>query len=127
MSVPYLRATERVAGKFFRFGPPSLKGPRGVIFGVAGDSLQIGLDRQNNFILLGLFSGLTMLLAALGHCAAIAYIAALRVSAGTRALPGQPPAPARRPRPAQGSPCTRQNSAATSAAASSHSQSRQTR
>jgi predicted permease len=130
-------------GKSFRFGPPSLKGPRVKIIGVVGDARQLGLDRpvepqyffsaeqfpviqstlvvrtagdlsqlasvirrivsqeqpdavvskveamdtvvgrslngrQNNVALLGLFSGIALLLAALGLYATMAYMVAQR-------------------------------------------------
>ncbi len=130
-------------GKSFRFGPPSLKGPRAKIVGVVGDARQLGLDRpvepqyffsadqfpvlearlvvrttedvaglasvirgavaehqpdavvasvdametvigrtltgrRNNVMLLGLFSGIALLLAALGLYATMAYVVAQR-------------------------------------------------
>jgi putative ABC transport system permease protein len=60
--IAYLRSAELVAvinesmarqfwpgedpiGKSFRFGPPSLKGPRVKILGIVGDAKQLGLDR----------------------------------------------------------------------------------
>jgi putative ABC transport system permease protein len=134
---------EDPVGKSFRFGPPSLKGPRVIIVGVVGDARQRGLDRpvapqyyfsaeqfplfearlvvrttqdvsglapmirgivaerqpdavvarvetmegligrslagrRSNVLLLGLFSGITLLLAALGLYATMAYLVAQR-------------------------------------------------
>jgi ABC-type antimicrobial peptide transport system permease subunit len=130
-------------GKAFRFGPPSMKGPRVKILGVVGDARQLGLDRpvepqyffsaeqfpifearlvvrttqdvsamaslirsavaeyqpdavvtkvermetlidrsvtdrQNNVVLLGIFSGTALLLAGLGLYATMAYMVAQR-------------------------------------------------
>jgi putative ABC transport system permease protein len=134
---------EDPVGKSFRWGPPSIKGPRVRILGIVGDARQFGLDRpvepqyffssdqfpifearlvvrtagdvsglastirgvvaecqpdavvtqveamqtlvdrsllgrQNNVLLLGLFSGVALLLAALGLYATMAYIVAQR-------------------------------------------------
>ncbi|HSW48673.1 MAG TPA: ABC transporter permease, partial [Bryobacteraceae bacterium] len=134
---------EDPVGKFFRWGPPTIRGPRVKIVGVVGDTRQYGLDRpvepqyffssdqfpvwearlvvrtsgddaglaatmraavaecdpdavvtsvesmdsvidrtlagrQNNALLLGLFSGIALLLAALGLYATMAYMVAQR-------------------------------------------------